>query len=156
MHLIDIYSKNRPIIYSIISTCQRLKPTRWGKLEITNTYKHRLNISQCFMILKSSFNTTVDIKLRHWAEKQLPKKCVDVGTHTLMQEFEKLVTKDNTKKSHDNLLDEVKLAVKESSSKNHQWDNKAMDSLVYLTNLQSCLKISFNLNKFSELFKQMH
>lgn len=86
------------------------------------------------MIFKSfsSFNTTVDIKLRHWAEKQLPKKCVEVGTRTLMDEFEKLVTKDQSKKNHDGLLDEVKLAVKDASSKQHQWDNKAMDSLVSL------------------------
>lgn len=48
-----------------------------------------------------------------------------------MEEFEKLITKDNKKKNHDNLLDAVKLAVKDASNKNHQWDNKAMDSLVY-------------------------
>lgn len=47
-----------------------------------------------------------------------------------MDEFEKLVTKDQSKKNHDGLLDEVKLAVKDASSKQHEWDNKAMDSLV--------------------------
>lgn len=47
-----------------------------------------------------------------------------------MEEFQKLITKDQQKKTHDNLLDELKLAIKEASSKNHQWDNKAMDSLV--------------------------
>ena len=42
-----------------------------------------------------------------------------------MEEFQKLITKDNTKKAHDNLLDELKLAIKEASSNSHQWDNKA-------------------------------
>ena len=28
--------------------------------------------------MHSSFNTTVDIKLKQWAEKQLPQKCVEV------------------------------------------------------------------------------
>lgn len=77
-----------------------------------------------------SFNTTVDIKLRHWAEKQLPQKCVEVGTLALMQEFEKLITKDQTKKNHDNLLDVLKEAIREAASKCHKWDTKAMDSLV--------------------------
>jgi hypothetical protein len=55
-----------------------------------------------------------------------------VGTKTLMQEFSKLLTKDVNKKNHDNLLDELKLSITESVSKQHQWDIKAMDSLVSL------------------------
>lgn len=47
-----------------------------------------------------------------------------------MEEFERLIRKDQQKKTHDNLLDELKLSVKEAASANHQWDNKAMDSLV--------------------------
>ncbi|CAF0780463.1 unnamed protein product [Brachionus calyciflorus] len=76
-----------------------------------------------------SFNTTVDIKLRHWAEKQLPQKCVDVGTLALMQEFENLINKEHAKKNHDNLLDPLKQHVTEAASKCHKWDTKAMDSL---------------------------
>jgi hypothetical protein len=53
-----------------------------------------------------------------------------VGTKTLMQEFSKLLTKDVNKKNHDNLLDELKLSITETVSKQHQWDIKAMDSLV--------------------------
>lgn len=49
-----------------------------------------------------------------------------------MQEFSKLLTKDVNKKNHDNLLDELKLSITESVSKQHQWDTKAMDSLVRL------------------------
>jgi hypothetical protein len=48
----------------------------------------------------------------------------------LIEEFEKLITKEHQKKTHDGLLDELKLAILESSRKQHQWDNKAMDSLV--------------------------
>ena len=45
-----------------------------------------------------------------------------------MQEFEKLLTKDYSKKNHDNLLDDLKLSIKDSASKQHQWDTKAMVS----------------------------
>ena len=45
-----------------------------------------------------------------------------------MQEFEKLLTKDYTKKNHDNMLDELKLSIKDSASSQHQWDTKAMVS----------------------------
>jgi hypothetical protein len=64
---------------------------------------------------------------------------IKVGTRALMEEFQKLITKDNTKKAHDNLLDELKLAIKEASSNSHQWDNKAMDSLVSYLNRFICL-----------------
>ena len=77
-----------------------------------------------------SFNTTVDIKLRQWAEKQLPQNCVEAGLNSLMREFENILTKDYAKKNHDNLLDDLKLAIQERASKNHKWDTKAMDSLV--------------------------
>ena len=70
-----------------------------------------------------------------WAEKQLPKKCIEVGTNTLMQEFEKLITKTNTKKNHDDILNGVKLAITNRASKSHEWDIKAMDSLVRKINL---------------------
>ena len=47
-----------------------------------------------------------------------------------MREFENILTKDYAKKNHDNLLDDLKLAIQERASKNHKWDTKAMDSLV--------------------------
>ena len=69
---------------------------------------------------------------------------IKVGTRALMEEFQKLITKDNTKKAHDNLLDELKLAIKDASSKSHQWDNKAMDSLVSYLNRLICLLYCLN------------
>lgn len=76
-----------------------------------------------------SFNTSVDIKLKQWAERQLPKECVDVGTKALLKEFENLITKDNTKKNHDNILDNLKVAIKNSARLKHKWDDKALESL---------------------------
>lgn len=46
-----------------------------------------------------------------------------------MKQFENILTKDYSKKNHDNLLDELKFAIQDSASKNHKWDIKAMDSL---------------------------
>merc|ERR1712127_502773 len=76
-----------------------------------------------------SFQTTVDIKIRAWADKLLPQQCVQVGTKTLMAEFGKLLTKDYAKKQHDGLLDELKLAITDAVTEQHKWDEKAMDSL---------------------------
>lgn len=49
-----------------------------------------------------------------------------------MQEFEKLITKEFSKKNHDNLLDDLKLMIQSEASKHHKWDTKALDSLVNL------------------------
>lgn len=35
-----------------------------------------------------TFNTTVDIKLRQWAENQLGRKCVEAGWETLQERFD--------------------------------------------------------------------
>nr|XP_022342606.1 dynamin-like 120 kDa protein, mitochondrial isoform X1 [Crassostrea virginica] len=75
------------------------------------------------------FNTTVDIKLKQWADNMLPKKCVEVGWDTLHDEFLKIVEKDKKNKGHDEIFDQLKVAVIEASKNKHQWDSKAEDSL---------------------------
>jgi hypothetical protein len=62
-----------------------------------------------------------------------------------MQEFEKLITKEFTKKNHDSLLDDLKLTIQHEASQTHKWDTKAMDSLVNNTFLYRIFKI---LNSF--------
>ena len=47
-----------------------------------------------------------------------------------MDEFEKLVRRDNGKKNHDDILNELKYIITNKSSDNHKWDTKAIDSLV--------------------------
>ena len=58
-----------------------------------------------------TFNTTVDIKLKQWAESQLGLKCVEVGWETLKQEFMNLMNKSKKAKDHDDIFDSLKSAV---------------------------------------------
>ncbi|KAH0624314.1 hypothetical protein JD844_008018 [Phrynosoma platyrhinos] len=74
-----------------------------------------------------TFNTTVDIKLKQWTDKQLPNKAVE----TLQEEFARFMTEEKGKE-HDDIFDKLKQAVKEESIKRHKWNEAAEDSLVSL------------------------
>ncbi|XP_060083138.1 dynamin-like 120 kDa protein, mitochondrial isoform X2 [Ylistrum balloti] len=76
-----------------------------------------------------TFNTTVDIRLKQWADSVLPRKCVEVGWDTLHDEFLKFVERDKKSKSHEELFDKLKQTVIETSKSKHMWDSKAEDSL---------------------------
>ncbi|XP_071490829.1 dynamin-like GTPase OPA1, mitochondrial [Diadema antillarum] len=76
-----------------------------------------------------TFNTTVDITLRDWAEKLLSKSSIEVGSNTLVEEYSKLVEKSKTKKDHDAIFDDLKTAVKQESISRHQWMERAVDNL---------------------------
>ncbi|XP_021372527.1 dynamin-like 120 kDa protein, mitochondrial isoform X2 [Mizuhopecten yessoensis] len=76
-----------------------------------------------------TFNTTVDIRLKQWADAVLPRKCVEVGWDTLHDEFLKFVERDKKSKSHEELFDKLKQTVIETSKSKHMWDSKAEDSL---------------------------
>lgn len=75
------------------------------------------------------FNTTVDIKLKQWADNQLPKKSIEIGWDGLCEEFAKLLDRDKGKQGHDDIFDSIKDTVKEESAKKHTWELKAWDSL---------------------------
>ncbi|XP_064642382.1 dynamin-like 120 kDa protein, mitochondrial isoform X2 [Lineus longissimus] len=101
--------------------------TLWDKVSthvIENIY---LPASQTDNI--GTFNTAVDIKLKQWADAQLPAKAVQVGWDTLQEEFSKFVEKDKKGKDHDDIYDSLKRAVQEESNRRHKWDEKAEDSL---------------------------
>jgi optic atrophy protein 1 len=80
----------------------------------------------------STFNTQVDIRLKQWADLTLPHKSVDVGFQTLQEEFNRLIDKNRSDKSHDNIFDFLKISVAEESIKRHTWESKAAEVLVCL------------------------
>ena len=55
-----------------------------------------------------TFNTTVDIKLKQWAENQLGLKCVEVGWETLKEQFFNLMEISKKSKDHDDIFDSLK------------------------------------------------
>ncbi|CAO4363923.1 unnamed protein product [Caenorhabditis nigoni] len=77
-----------------------------------------------------SFNTTVDIKLKHFADKQLAQKSIETGWDTLKEVFFRQINQDaRTRKDHDPVFDPLKEAVIEEAMLTHGWDDKAMDYL---------------------------
>lgn len=76
-----------------------------------------------------TFNTTVDIKLRNWAEQTLPEKSVECGWETLQSEFKKFMEKAAKAPDHDDIFDQLKAAVVNEAIQNHSWEDKAMDML---------------------------
>ncbi|KAF4531828.1 hypothetical protein B566_EDAN000854 [Ephemera danica] len=76
-----------------------------------------------------TFNTTVDIKLREWADQKLPKSAVDVGYEGLHHELQAFMARSATAKDSDEVLNSLKLAVLEETLRKHAWESKAADML---------------------------
>ncbi|XP_071840182.1 dynamin-like GTPase OPA1, mitochondrial isoform X3 [Apostichopus japonicus] len=76
-----------------------------------------------------TFNTSVDIKLKQWAEQTLPKTSVEVGSEALMKEFDRLIEKSKANKDTDVLFDKLKSAVKTKGLERHKWQTNAVDSI---------------------------
>ena len=78
----------------------------------------------------SGFNTTVDVKLQQWTEKELPRQCVDIGHQVLLDEFQGLIEREQKSRSYDPIANDLKMQVVQACRTRHQWDTKALDSLV--------------------------
>ncbi|KAK6016330.1 dynamin family protein [Ostertagia ostertagi] len=77
-----------------------------------------------------TFNTMVDIRLKHWADKELPLKSVNCGWETLREVFCRQVKQDGSNKSdQDPIFDPLKDAVIHEAMSTHHWDSKALDYL---------------------------
>lgn len=132
----ELFEKGRGEILDEIINLSQLTPKQWEDAyynqlrKTTATYFFEniyLPAAQCDN--SGTFNTTVDIKLKQWADSLLPKKCVKVGWNTLHEEFGKLMDREDRLKEHDNIFDQLKLAVKDACMKRHEWDSKAEESL---------------------------
>ncbi|XP_015586682.1 dynamin-like 120 kDa protein, mitochondrial isoform X2 [Cephus cinctus] len=76
-----------------------------------------------------TFNTTVDIKLKQWAEQQLPLKSVETGWESLQHEFQQFINRAKLNTDHDDIFDNLKTAVVNEAMKRHSWEEKASEML---------------------------
>ncbi|XP_037090147.1 dynamin-like 120 kDa protein, mitochondrial [Pollicipes pollicipes] len=76
-----------------------------------------------------TFNTTVDIKLKQWADDSLPRRCVEVGWETLEEEFKRFMSRSERRRDHDSLFDPVKRAAVEQALHDHDWEQRAVELL---------------------------
>ncbi|XP_040575930.1 dynamin-like GTPase OPA1, mitochondrial [Lepeophtheirus salmonis] len=78
---------------------------------------------------KGIFNTTVDIRLKQWADTNLGNICVEVGWEVLSNQFSQLIEKHKNSPDHDKIFDNLKYAVVSEAIKRHRWEVKASDAL---------------------------
>lgn len=77
-----------------------------------------------------TFNTLIDIKLKHWADKDLAFKSIQTGWDTLAEVFRQQVESEEKQKGeHDPIFDRLKAAVLDAAMSEHLWDSKALDYL---------------------------
>ncbi|KAJ2939069.1 hypothetical protein O0L34_g10258 [Tuta absoluta] len=72
------------------------------------------------------FNTSVDIKLREWAESELPTQSIRAGRDALREEFTELM---NRGQDSDPVYEPVKKEAVEEALRRHQWEERAQDVL---------------------------
>ncbi|XP_013184729.2 dynamin-like 120 kDa protein, mitochondrial isoform X2 [Amyelois transitella] len=72
------------------------------------------------------FNTSVDIKLREWAESELPLQSIRAGREALREEFLELMSRGT---ESDPVYEPVKKEAVEEALRRHQWEERAQDVL---------------------------
>uniref|UniRef100_H2YFQ6 Dynamin-like GTPase OPA1, mitochondrial n=1 Tax=Ciona savignyi TaxID=51511 RepID=H2YFQ6_CIOSA len=81
-----------------------------------------------------TFNTTVDIKLKQWAEKPLPNASIQVAKQTLLEEFSQVLHSVNNEGkqqngSSDPIFKALRVAVRDEAVSRHQWNSDFIDIL---------------------------
>ncbi|XP_075213252.1 opa1 mitochondrial dynamin like GTPase isoform X2 [Lycorma delicatula] len=75
------------------------------------------------------FNTSVDIKLREWANQTLPQQSVEAGWEVLRDEFTQFIERGKQDRNYDDIFDLLKNAVMEDAMNRHVWESKANEVL---------------------------
>ncbi|KAM5334741.1 dynamin-like GTPase OPA1, mitochondrial isoform 4-T4 [Glossophaga mutica] len=131
----ELFEKAKNEILDEVISLSQVTPKHWEEMlqqslweRVSTHVIENIYLPAAQTMNSGTFNTTVDIKLKQWTDKQLPNKAVEVAWETLQEEFSRFMTEPKGKE-HDDIFDKLKEAVKEESIKRHKWNDFAEDSL---------------------------
>ncbi|KAJ8278789.1 hypothetical protein COCON_G00058550 [Conger conger] len=131
----ELFEKAKNEILDEVISLSQVTPKHWEAIlqkklweRVSTHVIENIYLPAAQTMNSGTFNTTVDIKLKQWTDKQLPHKALEVAWETLQEEFAPFMA-EYKGKDQDDIFDKLKEAVKDESIKRHKWNERAMDSL---------------------------
>ncbi|XP_046905905.1 dynamin-like 120 kDa protein, mitochondrial isoform X4 [Hypomesus transpacificus] len=131
----ELFEKAKNEILDEVISLSQVTPKHWEAIlqkklweRVSTHVIENIYLPAAQTMNSGTFNTTVDIKLKQWTDKQLPHKALEVAWETLQEEFARFMS-EYKGKDQDDIFDKLKEAVKDESIKRHKWNERAMDSL---------------------------
>ncbi|KAJ4443729.1 hypothetical protein ANN_05507 [Periplaneta americana] len=132
----ELFEKARGEILDEIINLSQVSPKEWEELLMKKIWdKVSMHVFENIYLPAAqtgnpgTFNTAVDIKLKQWAEQQLPQKSVESGWEGLQTEFQRFMERAKKRPEHDDIFDLLKTAVVDEAMRRHSWENKASEML---------------------------
>ncbi|XP_062854054.1 dynamin-like 120 kDa protein, mitochondrial [Trichomycterus rosablanca] len=131
----ELFEKAKNEILDEVISMSQVTPKHWQSIlqkklweRVSTHVIENIYLPAAQTMDSGTFNTTVDIKLKQWTDKQLPHKALEVAWETLQEEFARFMA-EYKGKDQDDIFDKLKEAVKDESIKRHKWNERALDSL---------------------------
>ncbi|XP_051986150.1 dynamin-like 120 kDa protein, mitochondrial isoform X3 [Xyrauchen texanus] len=131
----ELYEKAKNEILDEVINLSQVTPKHWESIlqkklweRVSTHVIENIYLPAAQTMNSGTFNTTVDIKLKQWTDKQLPHKALEVAWETLQEEFARFMA-EYKGKDQDDIFDKLKEAVKDECINRHMWNERAMDSL---------------------------
>nr|XP_023653971.1 dynamin-like 120 kDa protein, mitochondrial [Paramormyrops kingsleyae] len=131
----ELFEKAKNEILDEVVSLSQVTPKHWEAIlqkklweRVSTHFLENIYLPAAQSMNSGTFNTTVDIKLKQWADKQLPHKTLEVAWETLQGEFGRFMS-HRQGRDQDDIFDRLKEAVRDESIQRHRWSESAEDSL---------------------------
>ncbi|XP_063224654.1 dynamin-like 120 kDa protein, mitochondrial isoform X3 [Bacillus rossius redtenbacheri] len=132
----ELFEKARGEILDEVINMSQVSPRDWEELLMSKLWDkvsayvfEHIYLPAAHTGSAGTFNTTVDIRLRQWAEQQLPQRSVECGWEALRQRFLSFLESARQSRDHDPIFDALKAAVVDEAMRRHAWEDKAPEML---------------------------
>lgn len=140
----ELFEKAKNEILDDMLSLVNIPPQQWEKKLQDRLWKGVSNhvIENIFLPAaqagdSGTFNTTVDIKLKQWADKALPKLSIEIAKQTLLEEFSTVLEQDSSDSdekpsfngSTNGIFVKLKKAIREEAESRHSWNEGFVDTL---------------------------